>query len=111
MEEWKNGLWTWLLVAALSVFGGLADAIARYQKDGIQLPFRLWLIKTCGDLFIASFAGFMTFWLYMHFYETTEMTGLLCAAVSMAGYLGGKAIDIFAGAWESIARSKTGSIK
>lgn len=102
---------TWALVAALSMFGGMVDAIRRYPKEGIKMSLSGWVIKTLGDLFIASFAGFLTFWLYLDFTGSNEMTGILCASVSMSGYLGGKAIDIFTAAWERVISNRSGDMK
>lgn len=34
IEEYKQLIATWAMVIGLSMFGGLADAIMRYRRDG-----------------------------------------------------------------------------
>ena len=111
MDDLIAQIKTWALVAALSMFGGMVDAIRRYPKEGTKMSLSGWMIKTLGDLFIASFAGFLTFWLYLDFTGSKEMTGILCASVSMSGYLGGKAIDIFTAAWERVISNRSEGMK
>lgn len=111
MEDLAAQVKTWLLVALLSMFGGIVDAIRRYHKEGTKMSLGAWIMKTVGDLFIASFAGFLTFWLYQDFTGSAEMTGILCASVSMSGYLGGKAIDIFTAAWERVLDNRSEGMK
>ena len=60
-----------------------------------------WAFKTFADLLIASFAGLLTYWLMAH-EGSVVMSNMLCAAVAMAGYLGGKAIDILAVVWQAV---------
>lgn len=95
---------TWMFVASLAMFGGLVDAVRRYKHGGEEMAFTAWFVRTVGDLLIASFAGLITFWSLVDATGTHEFTGFMCAAVSIAGYLGGKAIDIFAAIWEAVAR-------
>lgn len=104
LEQFK----TWVFVASLAMFGGLIDAIRRYRNGGEEMEFTAWFIRTVGDLLIASFAGLIAFWMIVEATGTHELTGFMCAAISMSGYLGGKAIDIFAAIWEAIAKNSVG---
>ncbi len=72
------------------------------------MPIQVWMLKTAGDLVIAAFSGLVTFWIFIHMTGSNEFTGLMCAAIAMAGYLGGKAIDIFSAAWQLTASKSAG---
>ena len=111
MQEYKQQLAMWALVIGLSVFGGLADAIMRYQREGIRLPLKYFLIKIFCDLFIAAFAGVLAFFGVWHFTNSYELTPGACMAISLSGYLGGNAINIFASIWEAAIKTKTGGMQ
>lgn len=93
---------TLAIVVLLSMFGGLIDSIMRYRRDGQDLPAKTLLLKTFFDLLIAAFAGALTFWVMEYMTDSRELNGLMCAAISLSGYLGGNAINIAAATWKAV---------
>ncbi len=96
---------TLVIVAFLSMFGGLVDAIMRYRAEGKRMSFKNLMLKTALDLVLAAFAGAVTFWIMEYVTGGNKLNGLMCATIAMSGYLGGKAIDIAATAWQSIIKA------
>ena len=111
LQEYKQLIATWTMVIALSVFGGLADAIMRYRREGVRMPLQYFLLKIFCDLFIAAFAGVLAFFGVWHFTNSYELTAGACMAISLSGYLGGNAINIFASIWEAAIKTKTGGMQ
>lgn len=104
----KDIILNMVAVVVLSLLGGSADAIMRYKRDGVQMPLRLLLIKIAADWFLAAFAGLIVYLAIWHYYGSPVLTPGGGIAIALSGYLGGNAINIFAVAWETILKSKTG---
>ncbi|UOO89145.1 phage holin family protein [Vitreoscilla massiliensis] len=111
LMEYKSIIVTWLMVIGLSMFGGLADAIMRYRREGIRMPIHYFLLKIGCDLFLSAFAGVIAYLGAWHFSSSPELSAASGIAIALSGYLGGNAINIFATIWEAILKSKTGGMQ
>lgn len=93
---------TYLWVAALSAFGGLAN-FARKLRDGQVRAFNL--VELLGEVVISSFAGLLTFWLT----EYANMDKLLSAAlIAISGHMGSRAIFLLERAAEKWLEQRIG---
>ena len=108
LQDYKEIIATWAMVIGLSMFGGLADAIMRYRREGVRMPIQFFLLKICCDLFLSAFAGVIAYLGVWHFSSSPTLTAASGIAIALSGYLGGNAINIFATIWEAILKSKTG---
>ena len=97
---------TYCIVIAIATFAGVVKAIRKYQKVGNSMSIRTLLLKACGDIVVAIFAGFMMF-LLLQGEVYTPLTPKATFYISIAAYMGGQAIDIFVAIWQSI-HDKTG---
>ena len=61
LQDYKEIIATWAMVIGLSMFGGLADAIMRYRREGVRMPIQFFLLKICCDLFLSAFAGVIAY--------------------------------------------------
>lgn len=77
----------WVLFLALA--GGLAAFIMRLNHASTPQPIGKIFLSLLGELFLSSFAGFITF-LICRYYEFTHM--LTAVLVAVSGHLGGNAI-------------------
>lgn len=77
---------TYLLVAALSAWGGIVSWI-RKRNDGETRPFNI--MELIGEILTSAFAGVLTFWLC----EASGIQPLVTAAlVGISGHMGSRAI-------------------
>lgn len=77
---------TYLWVMLLSAFGGVVN-FSRKMRDGKTHVFRL--TEFIGELFTASFAGLLTFWLC----EAAGIDKLFSAVmIAISGHMGSRAI-------------------
>lgn len=100
---------TYCIVIAIASFAGVVKAIRKYQKVGGSMSLKTLLIKACGDIIIAIFAGLMMFFWLQGNEVHTVLTAKYAFFISIAAYMGGQAIDIFVAIWQAI-HDKTRSV-
>jgi len=86
-------LYTWLWVAALSLWGGTANFF-RKLKAGAVRPFNF--VEFIGEIFISGFVGVLTFF----FCEAAKISPLVSAAlIAISGHMGSRALFLFEQMW------------
>ena len=101
---------TYCIVIAIATFAGIVKAIRKYQKVGNSMSIKTLLLKACADIVVAIFAGLMMFLWLQRGAEAVSLTTEHAFYISIAAYMGGQAIDIFVGIWQSI-HDKTRGVK
>ena len=91
-------LYEWGAVLAIVMFGGLASWVGKVKKGAVPMHSAFHLI---GELTVAAFAGLLVF-LLCKWAQTGEY--LTPAASGMAGYMGGRAIEMLERAFEKKAK-------
>lgn len=98
-----TGALAYLIVIGVAILGGIAKFIKELNESIHTLPLKHMFFKLCGNIFIAIFAGMISFWFAIIWSFSDPSKAIM---IALSGYLGGNAINGFIGIYNIWIKSQ-----
>ena len=94
---------TYLTVFIIACFGGIVDFLEKLHKAKVKPPMKTVLFNLLVKLMSSSFAGLIMFWFLQSRSENgiVILNGWSAISISISGYLGITALNIFVSIWRT----------
>ena len=101
--DW-GGIATYVTVLILSCFGGMVDFLNKLHKADVKPPMKTILFSLFVKLMSSAFAGLLMFWILEWKSDdgVVVLSGLSAMSISISGYLGIQAVNIFTSIFRNI---------
>ena len=101
--DWA-GILTYLTVLILACFGGVVDFLEKLHKTEVKPPMKTILFSLLVKLTSSAFAGLLMYWILEWRADNgvVVLSGLSAMSISISGYLGIQAVNIFSNIFRSI---------
>lgn len=109
--DW-GGLLTYVTVLILACFGGVVDFLEKLHRTEVKPPMKTILFSLLVKLMSSAFAGLLMYWILEWRADNgvVVLSGLSAMSISISGYLGIQAVNIFINMFRSLY-DKSGSNK
>lgn len=101
--DW-SGVAAYFTVLILACFGGMVDFLEKLHKTEVKPPMRTILFNLFVKLMSSAFAGLLMFWIleWRSDGNAVVLNGLSAMSISISGYLGIQAVNIFSNIFKAI---------
>lgn len=95
---------TYLTVLILACFGGVVDFLNKLHSSTEKKPMKSILFSLLVKLLSSAFAGLIMFWFLQARSDNGQviLNGWSAISISISGYLGIAALNVFVSIWHSI---------
>ena len=104
---------TYLTVLILACFGGVVDFVEKLHKMDVKPPMSTIIFSLFAKLMSSAFAGLIMFWLLQSRADNgiVVLNGWSAISISISGYLGITALNVFISMWQTFYSNYKGGVK